>query len=131
MGRFLRTTLILLSPILLMIGVNEVSKIAIPIHDHKNYGMATLNPAEKIEEKCSWTCHNDTGFCKSHHVKFNPKFFSFTDPLYFGMIAGLRGFGNYGLANIFLLVLFLPLLIYTLFIKSLNIQDRINQLKKS
>lgn len=131
MPRFLRNLLILFFPLLLMVLVNEFSRKQEKENSHKNYGLATINPGVKIEEKCSWACHNDTGYCKTHHVKFDSGYFQFTDPLYFGMIAGLQGFGNYGLANIFLLVLFFPLLIYTLFIKSLNIQDEINQLKKS
>lgn len=131
MSRFIRNTLILVFPVILMILVNEFPKTSNPSHAYKNYGMKTINPGIRMEEKCTWACHNDTGFCKTHHVKFNPAYFSYTDPLYFGMIASLRSFGNYGLANIFLLVLFFPLLIYTLLIKSFNIQDRINQLKKS
>jgi hypothetical protein len=131
MRKPLRNVLILLFPIFLMVAVNEFSRISLKDQGYKSYGFETINSGGKIEEKCTWVCHNDTGYCKIHHVKFNPFYFKFTDPLYFGMIASLRSFGNYGLANIFLLVLLFPLLIYSFFIKSLNIQDRINQLKKS
>jgi hypothetical protein len=127
MRKYLRNVLILFFPILLMIGVNELSRIPIKANSNKNYGQETINSGRKVEEICTWACHNDTGYCKIHHVKFNPTFFRFTDPLYFGMIVSLRSFGNYGLANIFFLVLFFPFLIYSLLIKSLNIQDQINQ----
>ena len=131
MVRFLRNILILILPLLLMVLVNEFSRNPEKESPHKSYGMETINSGVRMEEKCTWVCHNETGYCKSHHVKFDSGYYQFTDPLYFGMIAGLRAFGNYGLANIFLLVLFFPMLLYTLLIKSLHIQDKINQLKKS
>lgn len=131
MNKHLRNVLILLFPIFLMIVVNEFSRNSVKGQGYKSYGFETINSGRKIEEKCTWACHDDTGHCKIHHVKFSTSYFKFTDPIYYGMIASLRSFGNYGLANIFLLVLFFPLLIYTLFIKSLNIQGRINQFKKS
>jgi hypothetical protein len=115
----------------LMITVNELSRVAVKGNFYNNYGFETINSGATMEEKCSWACHNDTGHCKTHHVKFSSAYFVLTDPLYFGMIASLRSLGNYGLANIFLLVLLFPLLIYFLLIKSLTIQGRINQLKKS
>lgn len=129
--KYFRNLLILFFPILLMIAVNELSRTSVKANSNKNYSQETINSGSKIEEKCTWVCHNDTQYCKIHHVKFSPTYFRFTDLLYFGMIASLRSFGNYGLANIFLLVLFFPLLIYSLLIKSINVQDRINQLKKS
>ncbi len=46
------------------------------------------------------------------------------------MIGLLHKTGNYGLANIILLVILIPLLIWYFIIKSLNIQDEINKLKQ-
>lgn len=131
MRKYPRNGLIILFPIFLMVAANEFSRISVKDQPYQSYGFETINSGRKIEGKCTWVCHNYTAYCKIHHVKFNPSYFKFTDPIYFGMIASLRSFGNYGLANIFLLVLLFPLLIYLLFIKSLNIQDRINQIKKS
>ncbi|OOG77643.1 hypothetical protein [Algoriphagus sp. A40] len=131
MRKTIRNTLILLFPLFFMVIVNEYSRLQFEATDYQSRNQLTINSGSQIPEKCSWACHNDTSYCKTHHVKFNPEYFGVTDPLYFGMIASLRSLGNYGLANVLLLVIFFPLLIYMFLIKSLNIQDRINQMKKS
>lgn len=130
MKAILRNLLILLFPFALMILVNEYSREKIQPSTYQSRGQDTINSAQRDPSTCTWACHIDTGYCKTHHVKFDDHYFTYTDPLYFGMITVLRGFGNYGLANILLLVLFFPLLIYTLLIKSLQIQDQINRLRK-
>lgn len=130
MKAILRNLLILLFPFALMIIINEYSREKIQPSTYQSRGQDTINSAQRDPSTCTWACHNDTGYCKAHHVKFDDHYFTYTDPLYFGMITVLRGFGNYGLANILLLVLFFPLLIYTLLIKSLQIQDQINRLRK-
>ncbi len=116
---------------MLMAVINELFRDPKLDNPHKSHGLETINPGTPINERCSWACHDDTSYCKTHHVKFDAAYFKYTDPLYFGMISVLKGFGNYGLANILLLVLFFPLLIYGLLIRSLNSQRRISQLKKS
>lgn len=126
MKKLLRNFLILIFPIALIILVNEYSRFQLETTDYQSRGHSTINSASRNPEKCTWACYNDTGYCKTHHVKLNQAYFFFTGPLYFGMIAALKGIGNYGLANILLLVLFFPVLIYTMLIKSLNIQDRIS-----
>jgi hypothetical protein len=131
MRPLVRNLLILLFPFALMILVNEYSRGKIQASTYQSRGQDTINSAQRDPQKCTWACHNDTGFCKAHHVKFDSRHFPYTDPLYFGMITLLKGFGNYGLANILLLVLFFPILIYLLLIKSLNIQDQLNKLRKS
>lgn len=123
MKAILRNLLILLFPFALMIIINEYSREKIQPSTYQSRGQDTINSAQRDPSTCTWACHNDTGYCKAHHVKFDDHYFTYTDPLYFGMITVLRGFGNYGLANILLLVLFFPLLIYTLLIKSLKIKS--------
>ena len=130
MKAILQNLLILLFPFALMILVNEYSKGKIQPSTYQSRGQDTINSAQRDPSTCTWACHNDTSYCKAHYVKFDDHYFTYTDPLYFGMIIILKGFGNYGLANILLLVLFFPLLIYTLLIKSLQIQDQINRLRK-
>lgn len=130
MKPLIRNLLIFLFPLVFIVSVNEYSRLQLEPTAYQSRGQATLNPASLDPEKCTWACHNDTGYCKAHHVNFDSSYFAFTDPLYFGMITLLKGFGNYGLANILILVLFVPLLIFFLLIKSLNIQDRINRLRK-
>lgn len=126
----IRNLLILLFPLALMVLVNEYSRLQLETTDYQSRGHATVNPADRNPEKCTWICHNDTSYCKAHHVKFDKSYLRITDPLYFGVIALLQGFGSYALANIVILVLFIPLLVYVILIKSLNIQYRINQLRK-
>jgi hypothetical protein len=130
MRPLVRNLLILIFPFATMVMVNEYSRLQLEETDYLSRGQATLNPPSLNPEKCTWACHNDTGYCKTHHVKFDTDYFAYTDPLYFGMITVLKGFGNYGLANILFLVLFFPILIYLLLIKSLHIQDQLNKLRK-
>lgn len=131
MGHRLVNFLILVVPLVLMIVINELFRNSELENPHQSHGLETINPGTPSKESCTWACHDDTSFCKTHHVKFNAAYFTYTDPLYFGMIRVLKGFGDYGLANILLLVLFFPLLIYGLLIRSLSIQRRITSLKKS
>ena len=63
-------------------------------------------------------------------MKYLKNYFAYTDIIYFGIISLLANTGNYGLANIIFLVILLPLLMWFFIIKSLNIQDNINILKK-
>ena len=130
MNQLIRNLLVFLSPLVFIVSVNEYSRLNLEPTAYQSRGQATLNPGSRNPSTCTWACHDDTGYCKTHHVKFDSSYFAFTDPLYFGMITLLKGFGNYGLANILILVLFIPLLIYFLLIKSLTIQDQINRLRK-
>lgn len=67
-------------------------------------GITAINSVIKTPKKCSWHCHNDTGYCKIHHVKFLKPYFEYTDPVYFGIIKSLELTGDYRLANIIFLV---------------------------
>lgn len=130
MRKYIRNLAILISPFLFMIIVNEVVRPTIKEKPYSKYGITTINSVDKNTEKCTWICHNNTTYCKKHHVKYLKNFYAYTDPIYFGIISLLAKTGNYGLANIIFLVILLPLLIWLFIIKSLNIQDKINKLKK-
>lgn len=127
--RTIRSITILILPFLFMVLINQSFKRI----NHKNSytisGVNTLNPGEPDPDKCTWHCHNQTAYCKEHHVKYLKPYYFLTDIPYFGMITLLRSTGNYGLANTLILVVVIPLLTWYLFTKSLNIRDTINQLK--
>jgi len=130
MRKYIRNLAILISPFLLMVIINEMVRPTIKEKPYSKYGITAMNSADKNPEKCTWICYNNTNYCKEHHVKYLEKYYQYTDPIYFGIISLLAKTGDYGLANIVFLVILFPLLIWIFIIKSLNIQDEINKLKK-
>ena len=130
MRKYIRNLVILIFPFLLMIIVNEIIRPTIKEKPYSKYGITAINSANKIAKKCSWICHNNTSYCKENHVKYLKNYYEYTDTMYFGAISLLAKTGNYGLANIILFVILLPLLIWFFIIKSLNIQNKINKLKQ-
>lgn len=126
-----RTAIIVLLPFILMIIINESFRFSIKEQPYHKYGFTTINSSNKILGKCTWNCHNNTSYCKAHHVKFLRNSFSKTDQLYYGEIKLLRSTGNYGLANIVILVIFIPFLILYFFIKGLNMRNEIQKLKQN
>jgi hypothetical protein len=64
-------------------------------------------------------------------VKLVRPYFEFTDSLYFGLIKGLRRTGGYQSANIFLLVIAIPLMIWFFLIKSIQYQKLIDSRKSN
>ena len=130
MKNHLRNIIILIVPFLIMILINEVVRVTIKEIPYSAHGVTAINSVDKIENKCTWVCHNQTNYCKLHHVKFDKKWFIITDNIYFGVIKLLQSTGNYGLANIILFVVLFPLIIWFLIIRSIDIQIEINNLKK-
>ena len=128
-NKILRNIAILVLPFFLMIVVNEIIRPTITGKPYTKYGISAINSVDKTPEKCTWICHNNTTYCKTHHVKYLKSYFQFTDKMYFGIIHLLKKTGNYRLANIIFLVILFPFLIWFFTIKSLNIQDEINKLK--
>jgi len=126
-----RTLILLILPFILMLIVNESFRLSIKEQPYHKYGFATINSSDKISNKCSWNCHNNTSFCKAHHVKFLNKSFSKTDKLYFGEIKLLKSTGNYGLANIAILVIAIPFMIFYFLIKGISIRNEIQKIKQN
>ena len=122
--------IILVFPFFMMVCINEIIRPAINDKSSARFGAIAINSSVAKEDRCTWYCHDHTKYCKEHHVKFNKRYFAMTDQVYFGVISLLRSGGNYELANIFILVIVIPLAIWYLIIKSLNIQYEINKLKK-
>lgn len=113
-----------------MIVVNEFIRLNIVEKGFDREGVMTINSLNKMNDKCTWACHDDTQYCKVNHVKFAKSYFDEIDPVYFGVIRYLGMIGNYSLANIIFLVILIPLMIYCLLLKSISIQIEINRLKK-
>ena len=130
MPRHFRNILFLLLPFTIMIVVNEMIRPTIKERPYSYHGIKAINSSDKILDKCTWICHNQTSYCKAHHVKMNRLCFKFTDRIYFGVIMLLASTRSYWSANIVFLVLIFPMFIWYLLIKSLNLQDEINKLRK-
>ena len=127
---------ILILPFLVMIMINEFVRLNT---NEKGYtkgkwgliqNITAINTADKLKEKCTWICHNDTKYCKNNHVKLAKPYFNKIDPIYFGIINSLKSTGYYGLANIIFLVIILPLIIYILLVKSISLEFKIRKLNK-
>ncbi len=130
MKRTIRNLTLLVLPFLMMIIVNEISRQKNPDEPYSKHNITAINSAKRNTVKCTWICHNDTGFCKQNHVTYLSSYFQYTDPIYFGAINLLKSTGNYGLANIVFLVIIVPLLLWFFLVKSMNMQDEISTLKR-
>ncbi len=130
MKKYIRNIILLTFPFLLMVGVNEIVKPTITEKPYSSSGITTINSADKIPDRCTWICHNQTSYCKKNHVKFAKDFFTVTDKIYFGAIGLLRSTGNYGMANIVFLVVLIPLTMWFLLVQSITIQGKINEIKR-
>jgi len=125
-----RTAIFVLLPFVLMIIINESFRLSVKEQPYHKYGFTTINSSDRISNKCTWNCHNNTSYCKEHHVKFLKKSFSKTDQLYYGEIKLLKNTGNYGLANIAILVIAIPFFLFYFLIKGLKIRDEIKKIKQ-
>ena len=123
-----RNTLIIISPFLIMILVNEISRKTINEKPYQKNGITAINSSQAFANKCSWQCHNNTAYCMAHHVKSPPFLVEKIKPIYFGMITALGATGNYGLANIIFLVLLWPIFMFVLFIKVLDNRKKLSRL---
>jgi len=130
MKTWCKNILILMLPFLIMILVNENSRINRNDKGYSLKGVTAINSARQMTEKCSWSCYNNTSYCKQNHVRFMKPYFDVIDPIYFGMIDFLKNTGNYQLANILILVVFWPLLMFFVLVKSLKQNSQIRLLKK-
>lgn len=130
MKKWILYLLILLLPFLGMIGVNEWVRSQAAEGNYKIQGVVAINSDKPLPKKCSWACHNNTQHCKSNHVKWAKPYFAQIDPIYFGIIQSLQSTGSYGLANIVFLVVLIPLTLYFLLVKSIEIQLQIHKRKQ-
>lgn len=129
MNPVLRNLTILAFPFLTLMLVNEIVRKNISPSHYSIHSIKTINSAKYVPNKCTWACHNNTAYCKKEHVKLLKPYYWLTDIFYFGMISALQMMGNYALANIFILVVFIPFTFFYLWFRSLAIQDEINRIK--
>lgn len=129
--RYSRGLLILLLPVLLMGIINEAVRAKTKKTQQLKTGVTAINSAEKLPNKCTWVCHNNTTYCKVHHVKYLKPFYSITDVFYFGVIGILASTGNYGTANILFLVVLFPITILYFIIKSIEIRKEIRNISRN
>ncbi len=121
--------LLLIFPFLIMILINESVRLTINEKPYKVKGVTAINSKLITKTKCSWHCYIDTGYCKHYHVKTLTHYFDYIDPIYFKIIRSMHSTGNYQLANVIFLVLLLPLLMFFLWVKIIDLQSQINSLK--
>jgi len=131
MKNLLRNSIILLLPFVLMIVINESFRSSIKELPFHYNGFTTMNSDVRIKNKCTWNCHNHTSYCKDHHLKILKHYTSFTDKIYEGEIHLLRSSGVYELANIVILVIAIPFLIFYFLIKGLDMRDEMKKLKRN
>ena len=129
MKRQIRNLLLLIGPFLIMILINEMVRPTIKENPFTIKGVKAMNSSLVSKDKCSWNCYDDTAYCKINHVKTLHNYFNYIDPIYFGIIKYLHSTGNYGFANVFILVLLLPFLMFYFLVKILDMQSQINHLK--
>lgn len=126
MASVIKSLFLLLLLFLLMIVINESMRKSLVDHDFKIYGVSPMNSAEYNLSKCTWACHNaTTSHCKVHHATSASSFSKWIDPIYFGMIGGLHSTGDYGIANVILLVLVWPIIMSYLFITVLKMRKEL------
>ena len=124
--------------ILFMEGFNRLNKsLSKEKKPFSIMGVAAYNSGDAIPDKCTWHCSLHTNYCKANHVGILKNYFHITDKLYFGIVAGLANFNfgfspefNYGIANLLILVLFIPITIIYSFYKGFKIQREINQINR-
>ena len=133
MKKIFRNILILISPYLLMILLNEgvrptINELGyertIKYSNFKSTIIA-INPKLKTHDVCSWRCHNSG--CKPQLFK---PVENYINPIYSSIISFLGSFGSYSIANILFLVLIWPLAMFYLLIKSIDMHQEIKKLKK-
>jgi hypothetical protein len=129
--RLIRNIVLLIFPYLLMVGVNEAVRPTLDAPPYTAKGVTAMNSNLRLPDTCTWVGHNDTAYCKQQHVRFLQGHFATTDPIYFGMITILHASGNYGVANILLYVVLMPLVIWYALVKCIDYTLAIKRLKKN
>jgi len=116
----------LLLPILFVVFINEYSRYKLSNgYYNKQYDLKAMNSNIPNPEKCTWTGHFNTNYCKNHHVKLLKPYFKFIDPIYFGIINFLQSTGNYMAGNILFLVILWPAIMYFLLLKIIHLRIKL------
>ena len=121
---------ILILPFLGMIMINEFVRANSHEKGFTKYGITAINSGEGFKDKCSFICHEATmNYCQVHHVKLEKPYVEKIDPIYYGIIDLLYSTHSYRIANLIILVIILPLIMYILLVKSISLEFKIRKLK--
>ena len=121
---------ILILPFLGMIMINEFFRANSHEQGFTKYGVNAINSGEGFKHKCSFICHDKTkNYCQVHHVKLAKSYVEKINPIYYGIIDSLYSTDSYRLANLIILVIILPLIMYVLLVKSISLEFKIRKLK--
>lgn len=91
-----------------------------------------INTDIPLKDKCTWYCYKETSsHCKANHTTFLKQYYKYIDPIYFGIIESMHSGSNYQLMNIIFLVIMIPLLIFGLMVRTIEMRYRIKALKKN
>ena len=128
--RILKNIIILFLPYFIIVSVNEFVRPTVKENKHTIYGIKTINSNDHIQDKCTWAGHETTAYCINNHVKLLKPYINKTDRLYFGIINNLHSTGNYQYANIFLLAIIFPLVIWFSIVKIIDYSLDLLKVKK-
>jgi hypothetical protein len=115
-----------------MVIINETVRHTITGEGFETIGIKAINTDRPLKDKCTWLCYKETSnYCKVNHTTFLKPYFKYIDPMYFGIIKSMYSGGNYQLMNVVFLVILIPLLIFGLMVKAIQIGYRIKALKNN
>ena len=142
MPRSISNLLILLSPFILMVCVNEYSRSNLNEEGYYYHGVSGMNSGKVDRQNCTWYCHNAT---TAHCIKLHRKliqpgfpFYKQIDKLYWGIIdfnsekvngVKVSAPKYYGAMNLIFLVCLWPLSMYLLLLNFLRLRRKIKALK--
>lgn len=131
MKAFLLAVLISLVPISSLFIVNETVRLTTR-HTTTFNGAERLNSSKRLKEKCTWACHDGMNptYCRQYHVKYLSTEKDIVYTVYSFIVSFLDSAGNYYLANILVLVLLIPLIMFIMLVKTLQVTFKIKELQK-
>ncbi len=119
-------------PFIIVVIVNESVRPTIKGKRFELKGVKAINTDEAIKGRCTWLCYKETSnHCKVNHTTCLKQYFKYFDPIYFGIIKSMHSGNNYQLMNVIFLVILIPLLIFVLMVRAIEIGYRIKALKKN
>ena len=128
MSNSLKITILFLFPFLTIFIVNESVRYVNKLKHNNTY---KINTSIENPNKCTWTCHNNTSYCKKNHVKMNKNDLAKTESIYWGIISMLKSTGNYKIANLILFLVLFPISIWLLIINILSAQNKIKKISNA
>jgi hypothetical protein len=118
----------------IMAVVNETVRSTVPSHKFKYKGIPTIHPKTSLKDRCTWQCHNrdlEYRWCRNNHVKMGPGMLALSEIPYELVVCMLLGMGDYQLANILLLVMFIPTAILWMLVRSIEMELSIRKLDRT